>query len=835
MKKIRNLVCALLCVALLGALAACGGGGGEATQTPSGGDSEYVYVASYAPIDVGDLQLQGVNSCCWANGRFYFATTVQDGTVTVQGDGNVGTAASGSSVTASAAPATGSDVVVPADGGDGSYTQPVYRGALFSVAEDGTDLQELSAYVPVKATDPQTGMGSSISSFCADDAGNLWILEIVAEQTFNPPEGVDANSPDAGQYYQYTQHYYIRELDATGAELKKLDMSSFLKSSDPTQYIYLNGLCLDKDGNLYTVDGNSGLIYVISSEGTLLFTLSAGENNWVNSLVRLSDGTVGAMYYKSGSNNGANVISVVDAAAKGWGKEYAAPLNAGSLLTGNGDYDLYYSNGTSFFGYSLSSGTSTNLLTWINSDVNSDSLVSVIPLTDGRIVALDTSWNDAGTAMAPEIITMTKTPRSDIAQKTTLTYACMYLDYNIRNQIIKFNKASDKYHIEVHDYSEYNTADDNNAGLTKLSTEIISGKVPDILSTSGLPLRQYASKGLLEDLWPFIDKDTDLGGRDALVSSVFAAMSTSDGKLLQISPSFSIQTAYGAASVVGDKPGWTLDQLNAALATLQSGATVMGPTVTKSDMLSSLCYMYLDSMVDWSTGQCSFDSPTFINLLKMTASAPQSFDWQNYNWDDYEAPAVLMQKGEQLIASYYLSNVGDCYGQLGGDPSQFTFIGFPTSDGSLGSAFSLDSGLAISSKCADKDGAWSFLRVFLTEDYQTNNVWSLPTNKAVLQKQFKDAMTPSYTTDENGKQVEEPKYTYTDPTGQNVDVYAMDQAVADKLQYIIDNTVHTTNYDQNIYDIVTDECAAFFAGQKTAEDAAKNIQSRVSLYVNEQR
>ena len=36
-------------------------------------------------------------------------------------------------------------------------------------------------------------------------------------------------------------------------------------------------------------------------------------------------------------------------------------------------------------------------------------------------------------------------------------------------------------------------------------------------------------------------------------------------------------------------------------------------------------------------------------------------------------------------------------------------------------------------------------------------------------------------------------------------------------------------------DLVTEECADFFAGHSTAEQAASLIQDRVSTYVNERR
>ena len=42
------------------------------------------------------------------------------------------------------------------------------------------------------------------------------------------------------------------------------------------------------------------------------------------------------------------------------------------------------------------------------------------------------------------------------------------------------------------------------------------------------------------------------------------------------------------------------------------------------------------------------------------------------------------------------------------------------------------------------------------------------------------------------------------------------------------------SYDQDIMNIITDEVAAFFAGEKSAEDTAAMVQSRVNLYVQEQ-
>ena len=105
--------------------------------------------------------------------------------------------------------------------------------------------------------------------------------------------------------------------------------------------------------------------------------------------------------------------------------------------------------------------------------------------------------------------------------KTTLSLACNYLDYDVRRAVLDFNRKNAEFRIEVRDYSQYNTDEDYGAGLTKLTTEIGAGSVPDILLTNGIPMESFAAKGLFTDLWPFIEADSRFGGREGLVQDVY--------------------------------------------------------------------------------------------------------------------------------------------------------------------------------------------------------------------------------------------------------------------------------------------------------------------------
>jgi hypothetical protein len=227
--------------------------------------------------------------------------------------------------------------------------------------------------------------------------------------------------------------------------------------------------------------------------------------------------------------------------------------------------------------------------------------------------------------METELVILTRTLSTEVQQKTILTLACMYLDYNLRARIIEFNKKSTDYRVRVNDYSQYNTEDDYEAGVTKLSAEIISGQIPDIFVTDGLPIKQYISKGLIKNLYDFMENDSEIN-KDTLVVDALRAFEV-DGGLYQAVSSFYISTAFGLSEKVGTKPGWSLDELNAALAA-NPGAP---PSPTPPGHHPLLClHAGHGSVCGWQTGQCAFNSAGFIKLLEFANTFPAEIDYSVY-------------------------------------------------------------------------------------------------------------------------------------------------------------------------------------------------------------
>ncbi len=813
--KLKKGLCLLLVLTMtMGLLSACGDNTDDPKINPTPDAAEYVYVPTYARLS-GNISY--INQSCYSNGRIFFNGQIETGETITQ------------SYSTGMFDENGEPIME-------EYSYEETRNGIFSVALDGSDFRELEGYkienIVQDPDDPYSGYSyTNVNRLFADSQGNLWVLENVYTTTFNLPDDfVESEASNAWEYAEQKDEYYLVKLDENGTELSRTDLVALVESTD--EYFYVNNVAIDNDGNMYLAA--SGKIYVLDSEGQKLFNIELTDS-WVDSVFTTADGRTLASFYDQSSEK--QIFKTIDMSAKGFGQDsYPVPYGAYNFMPGNAEYDYYYDNGTSLFGGSLETGETEKIITWINCDVDGNNINSVIPMEDGRIIAMSTSYEMEGDRV--ELVTMNLTPTSEVAQKEKIIYACMWLDYTLRSEIISFNRTNPKYRIEVQDYSEYNTQDNYSAGQTKLTTEILTGKVPDIFSTNGLPIAQYGAKGVLEDLWPFIESDTGLGGRDGVVQPVFDAISTDDGKLYQLVSSAAIFTVLGASSVVGDTPGWTVADAKAALATMPEGCEMFSIGTTQSDVMNQMCYMSLDGFVNWQTGKCSFDSDEFIQLLEFSKMFPESFDWEAYyegnDWMYEEEMSRIMQ-GRQMLNASNLYRVGRylMYKKaFGGD---VTAIGFPGSG--TASAFVIDGGLAMSASCKNKEGAWEFMRILLDEEYQSEYGYNgIPTSKKAFDAMFTGLMTPEYYVDyETGEQKEYAKESWWIDDDNTIEIFAMTQEEKDEVMDLINNTTRIFTYDESLYEIIFDETAAFFAGQKTAEDTAKNVQSRVSLYVNEQR
>ena len=147
---------------------------------------------------------------------------------------------------------------------------------------------------------------------------------------------------------------------------------------------------------------------------------------------------------------------------------------------------------------------------------------------------------------------------------------------------------------------------------------------------------------------------------------------------------------------------------------------------------------------------------------------------------------------------------------------EISYIGFPMEDGS-GSYIRATEAYAISAHSDHIEGAWEFLRYYLTDDYQSGLHQGLPVQKKVFLENSSSALSESqnYSSDKES--------AATEP---------MTEEQFEKLVTFLLSVNRRYYENEEIMNIVSEETEAFFAGDKTSEETAKVIQNRVQLYLD---
>lgn len=796
---------------------------------PSQTTAKYAYKADYFDLAVPD-GVQYVNQICAAGTTLYLTASMQGEEI------------------------TNTD---PDTGETWSYYDS--RLGVLTIDPDTGICTELSNLQLPQVPEGAEG-GVNCYNMIGSDDGTLWMLVNVYATQYELPDDFDPNTDSKWNYPSTDINgSYLMHIAADGSTIASLDLSDTNnEDNEDGMSGNLSSFAVDAAGNLYVSDYNN--IYVLDAEGNVQFKLDGSQYN--GSLCRLNAQQVGVMWYNytddvnAADENGQYFVPI-DLETKDWGEKVKLPSNVGSILPGDDAYDFYYTYNNNIYGYAAKTDTKEKLVDWLACDVDTNNMSGYAMLSDSRVAALMQDWSTDPTTY--QLIVLHRVDASEIKEKKVLTLACMYLDWNLRSMIVEYNKTNDEYRINVVDYSEYATDDDYNAGVTKLTTEIISGSVPDIFLTSNLPIDKYAAKGVIADLNTFMDGGNGLS-RDYFVPQVMSALEK-DGKLYELPTSFSVQTAYALSSIASQYDTWNVAAVQDAMTQLQEGATVFSDGWTKNTALSNCLSRNLSAFVDWTTGKCEFDSEAFQQLLAFCNSFPaETSDGDGaiayassadiaVDVAMWESDATRITNGKQLMSTTGMYSFDSYIWNVYAIRDKITFTGYPTEDGS-GSSFELQMPMAISSVTKYPDAAWDFvcsiIKKMNTID-ENNYYYGFPISQAAFDAEMTDIMTEQYQLDENGEQVDwdgdgEPdkaiRGSYeTMENGETVykDVYALTQEDIDQILGVINSTTSVYDYDQEILDIITDEVAAYFAGDKDVQTTASMIQSRVNLYVQEQR
>ncbi len=633
----------------------------------------------------------------------------------------------------------------------------------------------------------------------------------------------------------------VSVLSSSGDKLRDIDLQVKDSLQDVRIYVLENGnMLLASIGKFWLLDGNGK---VLSEE--------ADPN--LNGTVLHSGGKWFALM-PTYTADGVDVnVQEVDTET---GKLIGKPIKTSDAVfwVRQGDQDCFLLNTNGIEKFDIATQETTKVLDWKDTDVNS----STLQLDGARITSENdmvffkyNEVDDGGRssmdlkskgALLVSVVHLSKADKNPHAGKTVLklgvsgeisgTFLQKVLDYNLDPQ--------NSTRIEITDYTAdaVNVMDQETLEKTllestnQLTMDMLSGNGPDIL-VGYSDLSQFNTDTMLVDLNPLIDADSTVK-REEYFDNILRAFEV-DGKLYTIPLTYSLEGMVIDTQHSGAKEKWTFaefDQMASSLPEKIQPLASNGPEDLLKQWMESLSSHFIDT----TNKKVDFESEEFRTLLETIKKYGKS---SNMQADDMVLPARFSGINDDvafiqnMVASAY-TTISDLemFASMSREKNgrKPVFSGVPSLSG-MGMSARGHLSMAVTSSCADQNLAWQFIRSFLNEDTQYElsfNSDTLPLNRNTFKKNCQEEMEVSK------EYIEDLKKNASKMSADELDnVLELTQEHADKLEALISSVDSSISWDNDVMNIILEEAAGFFAGQRSVEDVCKNIQNRATLVVQE--
>lgn len=587
--------------------------------------------------------------------------------------------------------------------------------------------------------------------------------------------------------------------------------------------IFRMRLTRDADGYFY-IAGDSTL-WVCDPAGNLVFQkeLSSGvgyDTGGITAMTNAQDGTVWLQRWRTG-------LCPINRVEQTVGDALAVPagIEPSGYFFGDG-YDVYCYNAIGIYGISLETDTATLLMDFLNSDV-SDDVREVVYIDEERF--LIGYVGDTGSSTL-EYSIFTRVGDVRLSDIPVLQVVGCGISADIMAEIVRFNREQNEVRVTVHDYNQYNNAENPYGGAYKLGSDILNKLcTPDVYldSFDDRPYLELFTSGIFTDLYVLMKQDPtfDEGDLFACISKLY----TVDGRLAAIPARIRFSTLLTSREYIGKKTQWSLDEMLDVFDQYPSGTSQSG--VFWSLVKDGTYRTFLHD---------GFQTPSFRRLLTYVKSLPDNVP--EIPFDRVTSQYAPYRNGEIAIKVYSYSAIEDWYGDwmyFGKEDTER--IGYPADKDSLRVWW--DDGMihySIFDSSMQKEEAWQFVRYMLAQDENRSYTGGFPITHTAFRKLVDDNTDLSVARYDNGcaeftydkrnaKEIEETigssgvLIRHTDVDWDGIELY-IDSIGAPLCENMVPDAVS---------DILADEISTYLAGNGTAEEAAERIDNRVKLYLAE--
>lgn len=446
------------------------------------------------------------------------------------------------------------------------------------------------------------------------------------------------------------------------------------------------------------------------------------------------------------------------------------------------------------------------------------------------------------------ITTNSKSSQNNNQKSNVLTIACFLNNGFLQTASKRFQEINPDIKIEIKEYGHAieNKVDLGNGGtLTSvnvkpeefqkyrytINTELMSGKAPDIISIEELPYKEYIDSGMLANMSPLMEDDSDFNVKD-YNTKIFDLLHYNDGlyvvpmsySLNLITGNYNLESQHGINNKIdGSSWNWQ-DFFAAAQKALKNSGTSGKPeyifSVTQDTLFEEMFLSIYEDIVNEKEKTAGFISEDFIHTLEYCKSLSDNRLIYKNRKD--------LKRGKVIFDRYYVNSIYHMASEGSVsyvvDNTTRYFYKMPSNGSKSGVTFSAFDMYAVNNNSNNKDLAWKFIKFLLSDEMQSSpELVFLPVNNITFDKKIERESHQYISECEKFKEIPLEK------AHKLLDNYTQ------QLKKFKSNVESYRYANPVILNIVKEHAEMFFSGQKSSKQVAEIIQNKVSTYLKEQR
>ena len=626
--------------------------------------------------------------------------------------------------------------------------------------------------------------------------------------------------------------FRINVLTSEGETVKTIALSTVPYSDDS----YSAKLQILKDGSIgmFTKDG----LYVMDQEGNEICKVSDPGRTLETAVISQD----GKDYVISGIydiNEDMDIqIKEVDLKTGSLGKAIDGNYLAAYTQPVITDSGIYVSGTEGCKKVDLKTGELETVFNWNDTDVSLQmiSTAQVVPLNDNEFMASASLYTGKGVGC--NLIHLKRADKNPHAGQKVLIIGGTGAEYSesMSAFIAEYNADPDSpCHIVYRDYADGVAPNEGYAGTEqKLYLDILSGEGPDILINA-------SNSAAFQSEETVVDLNSYMNGADGIDRSEYFEnifpIFEKDGKLFHIPVRVELYGFQANEELLDKRFGWTYDEFEKAGQSLPEGVSFMEGT-KYDELLLNLIGPKMKDFIDFSKKSVNFENEDMKRLLQLSKKygvkeipADEGMDLTYlgdgmYSADGDDRTMVKYQAGLLAMKNDSVYNLREyCHAKDAMDKKIF-FVGFPSEEGKGMSVYCMLS-LAISASSQFKDEAWDFIRSYLGYEMEETNIeLGLPVNRALFESSCHKEMEAENAAYENAIKSMPLEHL------RGV-ICKISESDIDELRELMEHADGTEITIAAISDVLKEEAAAYFAGDRTEEEVLKNIQNRAGNIIKE--